>query len=236
MLSPVVVTGWCLHYHWGWLGGVKVSCILRHRGVWLILAYSWARPAILVAVKGRGGNVFISSISSLSFLFLYLPSPSLSSFLLSLLSLFSLSLGDDTKWPTRVDMSLNPNTINYIITAVPKDGSVWPNRKTGGGDSEKTESLWPNLYWLDVKIFDKSDFIRVCMFLCPQVYFICQFVYCEYIMWMTHTQKQKQEVLDKWLFCLDRLLELSFIKKTINHIMIWCLVLLLSPFNNFTCR
>ena len=28
-----------------------------------------------------------------------------------LLSLLSLSLGDDTKWPTRVDVSLNPNTI-----------------------------------------------------------------------------------------------------------------------------
>ena len=43
---------------------------------------------------------------------LALPCPSLSSLLLSLLSLFSLSLGDNTKWPTRVDMSLNPNTIN----------------------------------------------------------------------------------------------------------------------------
>ena len=31
--------------------------------------------------------------------------------LYSLLSLFSLSLGDDTKWPSRVDVSLNPNTI-----------------------------------------------------------------------------------------------------------------------------
>ena len=40
---------------WGWLGGAKVSCILRHRGVWLILAYSWARPAILVAGKSREG-------------------------------------------------------------------------------------------------------------------------------------------------------------------------------------
>ena len=30
-------------------GGAKVSCILRHRGVKLISAYSWARPAILVA-------------------------------------------------------------------------------------------------------------------------------------------------------------------------------------------
>ena len=32
-----------------------MSCILCHRGVQLILAYSWARPAILVAGKGRGG-------------------------------------------------------------------------------------------------------------------------------------------------------------------------------------
>ena len=38
-----------------WSGGVKVSCILHHRGVQLTLAYSWARPAILVAGKGRGG-------------------------------------------------------------------------------------------------------------------------------------------------------------------------------------
>ena len=32
-----------------------MSCILSHRGIQLILAYSWARPAILVAGKGRGG-------------------------------------------------------------------------------------------------------------------------------------------------------------------------------------
>ena len=32
----------------------KVSCILRHRGVQLILAFIWAKPAILVAGKGRG--------------------------------------------------------------------------------------------------------------------------------------------------------------------------------------
>ena len=31
----------------------KVSCILRHWGVQLILAYSWARPVVLVADKGR---------------------------------------------------------------------------------------------------------------------------------------------------------------------------------------
>ena len=38
-----------------WSGGVKVLCILHHWGVQLILAYSWARPAILVVGKGRGG-------------------------------------------------------------------------------------------------------------------------------------------------------------------------------------
>ena len=32
--------------------GAKVSCILRHRGVQLILAYSWARPTILVGREG----------------------------------------------------------------------------------------------------------------------------------------------------------------------------------------
>ena len=39
----------------GWSGGAKVLCILDHWGVQLILAYSWARPAILVVGKGRGG-------------------------------------------------------------------------------------------------------------------------------------------------------------------------------------
>ena len=42
---------------WGWSGGAKVSCILCQRGVQLILAYSWSRPAILVVGKGRGGMV-----------------------------------------------------------------------------------------------------------------------------------------------------------------------------------
>ena len=78
-----------------WSGSAKVSCILRHRGVELILAYSWAKPAILIAGKGRGGMFFMSSNSSLSFLFLFLPCSSLSSLLLSLLSLLSLPVGDD---------------------------------------------------------------------------------------------------------------------------------------------
>ena len=38
----------------GWLGEAKVSFILCHRGIQLRLAYSWARPAILAAGKGRG--------------------------------------------------------------------------------------------------------------------------------------------------------------------------------------
>ena len=107
-------------FYWGWwLGKAKVSCVsLRHRGVQLSLAYRWERPAILAAGKGRGGmflhHLFplFHSFSSFSPVPLSLSlSLSLSSPLLSLLSLFSLSLGDDTKWPTRVDVSLNTNTI-----------------------------------------------------------------------------------------------------------------------------
>ena len=41
----------------GWLGEAKVSCILCHRGIQLILAYSLARPALLAAGKGRGGII-----------------------------------------------------------------------------------------------------------------------------------------------------------------------------------
>ena len=98
---PVLLTTCsCL---WGWSDGAKVSCILCHWDVQLILAYNWARPAILVVGKGRGG-MFL--------LLLFLHFHSCSSFfpvpLFHLLSLFSLLLGDDTKWPTRVDVSLNP--------------------------------------------------------------------------------------------------------------------------------
>ena len=44
--------------------------------------------------------------------FHFSPVPSLSCPLLYLLSLFSLSLGDDTKWPTKADVLLNPSTVN----------------------------------------------------------------------------------------------------------------------------
>ena len=45
------VNPWCR----GGLVETKVLFILLHRGVQLILTYSCARPAILVADKGRGG-------------------------------------------------------------------------------------------------------------------------------------------------------------------------------------
>ena len=71
----------------------------------MILAYSWVRPAILVTGKGREGMFLFC-------FFTFIPVPLYSLSLSSpLLSLFSHSLGDDTKWYTRVDVSLNTNTI-----------------------------------------------------------------------------------------------------------------------------
>ena len=74
-------------------GGAKVLCILHHWGVQLILAYSWARPAILVVGKGRGGMflflLFLHFHSCSSFL----PCPSLSSPLLSSISFLPFSGG-----------------------------------------------------------------------------------------------------------------------------------------------
>ena len=64
-----------------------------------------------------------SSFYPVPLFLLFLPYPAFSSPLLPvyLLSLFSLSLGDNTKWPTRVDMSLNPNTVNQSLWA----NSTW---------------------------------------------------------------------------------------------------------------
>ena len=85
---------WLVEYEHIWLVEykhryeAKVSCILCHQGLQLILAYSWARPAILAAGKDRGGMfLFVLFLHFHSFSFL--PCPSLSSHLLSLLSLFS---------------------------------------------------------------------------------------------------------------------------------------------------
>ena len=107
-------------YFGGWLGGAKVLCILHHWGVQLILAYSWARPAILVVGKGRGGMflflLFLHFHSCSSFF----PVPLFHLLYSLFLSLFSLSLGDDTKWPSRVDVSLNPNTIKSLYVDLAK--------------------------------------------------------------------------------------------------------------------
>ena len=99
----------------GWVRQTCLVSILRHRSVQLKLAYSWAMPAILAAGKSRGGMfLFLVFLHFSSFIFLFHPNPSLSSLVLSLLSIYSLSLGDNTKWPTRVDVSFNPNTFNHF--------------------------------------------------------------------------------------------------------------------------
>ena len=61
-------------------------------------AYSWARPAIFVAGNGMrvwgggvGGEIFISSVFSLSFIFLFLPCPSLISTTICSISLLPFS-------------------------------------------------------------------------------------------------------------------------------------------------
>ena len=82
---------------WWWLGEPKVSCF----------ACSWARPAVLAAGKGKESILLFLVFLHFHSFFCFSPVPSLT----SLLSLFSLSPGDNTKWPTRVDVTLNPNTI-----------------------------------------------------------------------------------------------------------------------------
>ena len=84
----------------------KVLCIVRHRGVQLTLAYNWAKPAILVAGKGRGGMflflLFLHFHSCSSFF--PVPLFHLFYFLFSFLP-FS---GRRHKMAHKVDMSLNP--------------------------------------------------------------------------------------------------------------------------------
>ena len=88
---------------------------------------SAGRPADIGLQLGKAcfpssGNGFISSVSSLSFLFLFWPP--LSSPLLSLLSLSSLCLRDDTKWPSRVDV-LNPSTTSQSPLSLFNSIKTW---------------------------------------------------------------------------------------------------------------
>ena len=79
----------------GWCEGVVYLKLPGHP---TDIGLQLGKACYLFCVAGKGrGNVFISSVSSLSFQVLFLPCPSLSSVLLFVLSLFSLSLGDDTK-------------------------------------------------------------------------------------------------------------------------------------------
>ena len=97
---------------WEWSGGAKVSCILRHRDVQLILAYSWARPAILIA--GEGGCFYFFCF----FTFIHIPYTSLfPSFISSLISSVSFLRfsGRRHEMTPGVDVSLNPNTSNHRL-------------------------------------------------------------------------------------------------------------------------
>ena len=76
-----------------WFGEAKVSRILRHRGVQLILTYNWTRSAILAAGWGRGGMFY----SFCFFTFLHFPPSPLSlSFISSTVSSISSSFLRET--------------------------------------------------------------------------------------------------------------------------------------------
>ena len=89
------------------LGWVRRGCSACHRDNHLILAYSLARPAVLAAGKGKEGTLFLLFLHFLSFSSLF----PISLFHLHY-SIPSPFLWETTKWPTRIDMSSNPNTIN----------------------------------------------------------------------------------------------------------------------------
>ena len=91
---------------------------------------SWLRRRCLVAFVTRASNWYLltdgQGLLSLQqvrvegecyffylFTFFHFPLSSLSfSFISTISSLFFLSLGENTKWPTRVDVLFNPNAIN----------------------------------------------------------------------------------------------------------------------------
>ena len=81
-----------------------------HRGTWY-----WLLSLQQVRVEGEGCYFFCS------FTFFHFPFSFLS------LSLFSHFQGDNTKWPTRVHVSLNSNTINLMGTQ--KRIFLWRNQE-----------------------------------------------------------------------------------------------------------
>ena len=98
-------------YRWG--GWVRQRC----RESYVTGSFNWdwltVGQGLLFLQEVRvEGECFYFFCFFTSFIFLFLPCPSFSPPLLSLLSLFSLFLGDYTEWPKRFDLSLIPNTIN----------------------------------------------------------------------------------------------------------------------------
>ena len=96
----------------GVVGCGKGVGYLTSQGVRLILASTWAWPAILVAGKGKGVMFLFLLFPHFHSCSACFPVPLFHLLYYLLLSLLPFSLGDDTKRPTRVDMSLNPNTIS----------------------------------------------------------------------------------------------------------------------------
>ena len=85
------------------------------------------KAVMVLLVDGRRWHVSISSVSALSFtiylIFLYL---SLSFPLLAVLSLFFLSLGENTKCLIRIELSLSKNSVmQYILQKGSIHRSVW---------------------------------------------------------------------------------------------------------------
>ena len=121
----------CPSIRGGWSGGAKVLGLLHHRGVQLILAYSWARPAILVVGKGRGGMflflLFLHFHSCSSFF----PVP-LFHLLYSLFYLFSPFLWETTqndpqgltcRWTPTQSKTVHPSIFHFrMITWVNING------------------------------------------------------------------------------------------------------------------
>ena len=77
---------------WGWSGVAKVSYILHQWGVQLILAGSWARPAILVSGKGKGRGGMFYFFCFFTFIPVLLSSLSLSFISSTISSIFFLPL------------------------------------------------------------------------------------------------------------------------------------------------
>ena len=96
-----------------------MSCTFRHRGVQLILAYSWARAVILEAGKGRGGMFLFC-------FFTFIPVP-LSSLSLSFISytVSSIPFSGRPHKKTKVNVSLDPNAIKktyYVLRLICIEG------------------------------------------------------------------------------------------------------------------